>query len=299
MPDPTLRTFLSVLLLSLLCSSVLAQEKTSRTYQGRLWSITGNGIADTSYLYGTIHIMDDKAYQFPKGTREAFRSVDAYAMEMNMDSVNQLALMSELMMKDSLTLQDLLSKAEYKDLQHYARDSMGLPLERFKRMHPLLLHSRFQTRSFEKDSSLPLDMYFHRMAKKQGKPVIGLERMEEQVKAFHSVPYDSMAQQLVRIARGEAKKAGGEVSMEEMLDAYVKGDLDRLLKITSKQKMSEDFEKIFLVDRNVRMADRAADHLKEQSLFIAIGAAHLAGKKGVIELLRKKGFKVTSISAEG
>ncbi|MFB6258856.1 MAG: TraB/GumN family protein [Flavobacteriales bacterium] len=293
-------TLLSLLFLNLLSFSGAAQEKSEqeKEYQGRFWRITSNGIADTSYLYGTIHIMDAKAYRFPEGTREAFKSVDAYSMELNMDSVNQLALMSQLMMKDSLTLKDLLTEEEYKDLKAFAKDSMGLPLERFKRTHPMFLLSQFQMRSFERDSNLPLDMYFHRMAKKQGKTVIGLERMKEQVNAFHSVPYDSTAKQLVKIARGKAKKSGSGESMDKMLEAYVNGDLNKLLKVTSQQQMSGNFKKVFLVDRNERMADRATEHLKEKSLFIAIGAAHLPGKEGVIELLRDNGFELNTSGGE-
>lgn len=291
-----LRTILALIFLGLFSFTGEAQDSSEKEYDGRLWQITGNGIADTSYLYGTIHIMDAKAYQFPEGTRESFKSVDAYAMELNMDSVNQMALMSQLMMEDSLSLKDLLTKDEYKDLKTFAKDSVGLPLEQFKRMHPMFLLSQIQMQSFEKDSSLPLDMHFHQMAKKQGKAVIGLERMKEQVNAFHSVPYDSTAKQLVKIARGRSKKSSGEASMNKMLDAYVNGDLNELLEQTTEQQMSDNFEEAFLIERNERMADRSTDRLKEQSLFIAIGAAHLPGKKGVIELLRDKGFQVVSIS---
>jgi uncharacterized protein YbaP (TraB family) len=275
-----------------------AQEADTSSMRGRLWSISGNGLKDSSYLYGTIHIMDEKAYRFPDGTKEAFRSADAYAMELNMDSVNQLTLMSELMMEDSTSLRDLLTEEEYADLKAFAKDSMGIKLARFDRFHPMLTLSRIQMQSFEKDCTLALDMYFHQKAKRNGKPVIGLERMEEQVAAFQSIPYDSIAQQLVQVARGEIESSGGKASMETMLEHYVEGDLEALLRTTRQQKSSENFTEVFLTERNKRMADRAARHMKEQSLFIAIGAAHLPGEKGVIQLLRDKGYHVRSLSGE-
>lgn len=216
-----------------------------------------------------------------------------------MDSINPLEMRAQLMMKDSTTIKDLLTDAEYKDVKHFLEDSLGLQMGRFKRMHPMYLLSQVQVQSFERDSSLPLDMYFNKMAKKQGKPVIGLERVSEQTAAFQTVPYDSTAQQLVKVARGKAKSSGGKTSMKEMLDAYVQGDLDKLLKVTKEQNASKGFVKDFLTERNRRMAKRAAKHLKEKTLFIAVGAAHLPGEKGVIELLRKRGFNVFSVSKEG
>ncbi len=286
-----------LLFLSLAPLSGSAQDSSqSGSYQGRLWAITGNSTQDTSYLYGTIHIKDEKAYRFPDGTKEALRSVDAYAGELNMDSINPFAMRSKLMMKDSTTLQDLLNEKAYKDVKLFFQDSLNMDLKPFERMHPFFILSQIQLRSFSADSAQALDRYFHSFAKKQGKKLIGLERMSEQLGVIQSIPYDSMAQQLVRIARGEISSSGGERSMQEMLDAYVKGKLSTLLRLTKEQKMSENFVQSFLYERNERMADRAAVHLKEQPTFIAVGAAHLPGERGMIELLRDKGFKVFSIS---
>lgn len=291
---------LSFLLTSLLLTlGPLSFSASAQEHQGRLWAITGEKVKDTSYLYGTIHIMDEKAYRFPEGTREAFRSVDAYAGELNMDSVNQMTLMSQLRMKDSTTLDDLLSDEGYQDVKKYVEDSLGMPMNRFKSFHPMLILSRAQMMSFEQDCTMALDMYFHSMAKDQGKEVIGLERMSEQVDAFHSLPYDSLAERLVKIARGEAEKKKGKGSMQDMLNHYVEGDLDAILEMNQTQGNSEKFKKVFLTERNVRMADRAARKMKDKSLFIGVGAAHLPGSKGVIELLRDKGLTVRSISGNG
>lgn len=266
-------------------------------YQGRLWSITGNGAADTSYLYGTIHIMDEKAYRFPDGTMEAFRSSEAYVMELNMDSVNQFRLMQLMMMEDSTTLEDLLSDSAYADLTSYLNDSLGTPLGPLGRLHPMVLMGRIQMQSFDQDSAHPLDLYFHMKAKEMGKPTVGLESVEEQVEAFQSIPYEAAAQQLVELAREGHKEEEGR--MRELLNVYVEGNLDKLLGLSREQKISEDFEEIFLTERNQRMAERATSQIREQSSFIAIGAAHLPGEEGMIELLRAKGFKVESISGDG
>ena len=134
-----------------------------------------------------------------------------------------------------------------------------------------------------------------RKAKKQNKTTVGLEFMDEQLNAFKSIPYDVQAKELFKAVENAYKGEGQEI--DELIEYYLNEDLDKLLELTlNSQFMDEEiniiFKQVFLIDRNHKMAERSIKYMKSGPTFIAVGAAHLPGKEGVIENLRKKGYTV-------
>ena len=267
-----------------------AQEK----YNSLFWEISGNGLTEHSYLYGTMHTQDDRAFQFKDGVMEAFNQAEIYAMELNMDSVDQEGLLSKLIKDSVYSLKTLLTANEYKIVSDFFRDSLGQPLFMFEKMQPLFTSQMVTLRDLDAQQTDALDIYFFKEAKKQKKQTIGLEKTIEQIDAFSAIPYEMQAKSLVDAVKDYGKEE--DLDMDTMIKYYVEGNLDKLLEMTTKdedhEEMSKIFNDIFLVKRNYNMADRVEPYIKKGSSFIAIGAAHLPGKEGVIELLRKKGYKV-------
>lgn len=276
------------------------KEKKSTTpnagkYQSLLWEISGNGLEQASYLYGTIHIQDQRVFELRKETKEALKSAKICALELNFDSINPMALMQHMYMENGMTLQQLLTPEDYKLVAAYVRDSAGMPLMFLERVHPIMLMSVLQTKDFKQDQENALDLYIGKEAKKQGACVVGLEKMEEQIAVFKSVPAKKQGEMLVEFVK-EGSKIDG-MSMEDMLEAYVNEDLDRLMEMTEsvgEDSESKVFEEAFLVDRNKIMVERSIPLMQENTTFIAVGAAHLPGEDGIIELLRKEGYTVTA-----
>jgi hypothetical protein len=269
---------------------ICGQEK----YNSLFWEISGNGLTEYSYLYGTMHTQDDRVFQFKDGVMKAFNEAEIYAMELNMDSVDQEALLSKLIMDSIYSLKTLLTTNEYKVVSDFFRDSLGQPLFMFEKMQPLFTSQMVALRDLEAQQTDALDIYFFKEAKKQKKQTIGLEKTIEQIDAFSAIPYEMQAKSLVDAVKDYGKE--GELDMDTMIKYYVEGNLDKLLEMTTKEEDDEEMSKIFndtfLVKRNYNMADRAEPYIKKGSTFIAIGAAHLPGKEGVIKLLRNKGYKV-------
>jgi len=266
------------------------QEK----YNSLFWEISGNGLTEHSYLYGTMHTQDERAFQFKEGVMDAFNHAEIYAMELNMDSVDQTALLSKLIMDSTYSLKTLLTADEYTLVSDFFRDSLGQALFMFERMQPLFTAQMVALRDLEAQQTDALDIYFFKEAKKQKKQTIGLEKTMEQIDAFSAVPYELQAKGLVDAVTDYGKE--GELDMDTMMKYYVEGNLDKLLEMTIEdeedEEMAKIFNDIFLVKRNYNMADRAEPYIKKGSTFIAVGAAHLPGKEGIITLLRKKGYKV-------
>ena len=267
------------------------QEK----YNSLFWEISGNGLKESSFLYGTMHTQDERVFQFKEGVMDAFNHAEIYAMELNVDSIDQVALLSKLIMDSTHSLKTLLTESEYTMVSDFFRDSLRQPLFLFEKMQPLFTAQMVSLRDLEAQQADALDIYFFKEAKKQKKQTIGLEKTMEQIDAFSAISYELQAKGLVDAVRDYGKE--GELDMDAMMKYYVEGNLDKLLEMTTEydeedEQMSKIFNDVFLVKRNHNMADRAEPFIKKGSTFIAVGAAHLPGEEGIIELLRNKGYKV-------
>ena len=283
------RTFIFVFLFSSLLS--FSQSK----YNSLCWKIYDNGLTDTSYLYGTMHVQDSRVFQFKNGIQEAFNRCEIFALELNMDSVNTFQLMDELIMEPPNRLDSLLTNKEYEMVSQYFKDTLGIGLMIFNKMQPIYTSQLISFEKLKKDQDVALDIYFFNEAKKQNKTTVGLEFMEEQLNAFKSIPYDVQAKELFKAVENAYKGEGQEI--DELIEYYLNEDLDKLLELTlNSQFMDEEiniiFKQVFLIDRNHKMAERSIKYMKSGPTFIAVGAAHLPGKEGVIENLRKKGYTV-------
>lgn len=286
-----MKKHLIYLTISLFQLTSIGQDK----YNSLFWEISGNGLTEPSYLYGTMHTQDERVFQFKEGVMDAFNHAEIYAMELNVDSIDQVALLSKLIMDSTHSLKTLLTESEYTMVSDFFRDSLRQPLFLFEKMQPLFTAQMVSLRDLEAQQADALDIYFFKEAKKQKKQTIGLEKTMEQIDAFSAISYELQAKGLVDAVRDYGKE--GELDMDAMMKYYVEGNLDKLLEMTTEyddedEEMSKIFNDVFLVKRNHNMADRAEPFIKKGSTFIAVGAAHLPGEEGIIELLRNKGYKV-------
>lgn len=279
-------------LLSIVSLTSIAQT----TQKSLAWKISGNGLEKESYLYGTMHTQDKRVFEFKTGVLEAHKKADVYVMEVNMGIADQFAIMGMMVMDGDTTLEDLLSKSQYDSISKFFKDSVGQSLSLFNSMMPILTAQTIDLKDLGSDEELALDLYFAELAKDQGKEVIGLETAEEQIKALKAVSYKDQAESLYESVKN---KYEGKVdnTIDDMVDLYVNGDLEGMLAMThedglSTEKAQADFENSLILKRNRVMTQRLVKVIKEQSAFIAVGAAHLGGKNGIITMLRIMGYTV-------
>lgn len=285
---------LQALILLLIAGTTQAQ------YKSLLWKISGNGLKDTSYLYGTMHTADTRILRMSDHARPYFDNAKAYAMELDPDGEkNMMGLMSKMMMGKGYSLQKMIPGKEYTYLDSICTSQMGLPLSMFDNISPVIVMTIFEGVSMGLDEnslsgSVPvLDLYLHDEAKKAKKKIIGIETVAEQLGALSSLSFQDQADMLTQeVDSFQVNKNSGQ----EVLKYYLDQDLDSLSATDGDTKKDEKFYKALVVDRNQRMAERIAGFIKKQNTFIAIGALHLPGDVGVIALLRKKGFTVEPVT---
>ena len=271
----------------------------SAQYKSLLWKISGNGLKEPSYLLGTMHTADSRVVTLGnKLAGNYFKSAKAYAMELDPGEELNMNMLDKLMMGDGYSLSKMIPPKEYALLDSLVVKQSGLPMAMFDNIAPVFVMTIFEsmsmglTDSATGDNTQILDINFYNQAKDEDKKIIGIETSEEQLKALGTLSYKEQAELLVQeIDSFQANQSDGT----DLVKYYLAQDLDKLAESDNDVEKNGKFYKALVIDRNERMANRIAEFIKNQSTFIAIGAMHLPDKEGVIERLRKKGFKVEPI----
>jgi uncharacterized protein YbaP (TraB family) len=143
---------------------------------------------------------------------------------------------------------------------------------------------------------IDLDMRLQQFAASKAVNIVGLEKVEEQLSIFDSQPQDEQIQMLKDVLDNYDDNL---VMQKKLEDAYLASDLKTMEKLIPETiALSDDKEKakemlkLLIDDRNLRMSGRAQRYLEQGGAFIAIGALHLPGEKGVLKLLEDKGFRI-------
>jgi hypothetical protein len=261
--------------------------------QSLLWEISGKGLKVPSYLYGTIHIQDKRVFAFDSTVISKLDICKAYAMEVLLDEIDQAEVMEAMLMKKQ-TLKDLYSEEDYKFLDSIVKENTGQSLLVFNKMKPFFLSSQLMQMELIQDMPMALDLYFLDYARKQNKICLGIEAFSDQIGAIDALSVEQQAQMLLE-GLADTSSLMSMNQFEDLLNAYISQDIDSLYTLSNDTSMPPEFNEYFLVKRNKKMAKRIAKFSKKQATFNAIGAAHLPGEKGVIALLRKKGYTLTPV----
>ncbi len=164
-----------------------------------LWEVSGNGLKKPSYVFGTFHLMCKSDINFSSSLKTAVKAADEIYMEMDMDDPSVLfgGLMM-MNMKDGKKLSDLYTEAEYKRLNDYFSDSVGMPLTLLQKMKPMMLESLLYPKMLACKSSSGVEMELMQLAKKDKKEIKGFETIEFQSSIFDSIPYETQAKGLLK-----------------------------------------------------------------------------------------------------
>jgi uncharacterized protein len=295
-PRALIKSLVTVLLTCLAfaipVSSIAAYKDTPRAL---LWEISGNGLTSPSYVFGTIHALCPENFNVPKAVRKRLDLSEQLALEVDMDAPN---FMAELIQSASLptgtTLSSMFTADEYTLLNNYFASTMQLDLKTFENMKPFMLQSLLLSQLTD-CNAVSYEQRLMAMAHAQGKEVVGVETIKEQLAAMDKLPQQMQTAMLVKTAKDLPK---ARASYLEMVSLYLAQDLDGLLKITQEDLTPKEhklYEAIFLVDRNRRWIPAIEREAKAKSTFFAFGAGHLGGQNGVLELLRQKGYTVKPI----
>jgi len=274
----------------------------AKKYPSLLWEITGKGLKKPSYLFGTMHVSSKMVFHLSDSFYIGLKNADVVALETDMGS-----------WQEDFSRYDMEGESMYGLFQNY-RNGYGGPEDylsintlkypSYEKIIEMALYSspsminNFLYRNnseraadFEEDTYL--DMHIYQAGKKWGKKVVGVEDFDQSMKLMKEAYEDA--------AREKNKKEKSfdfdeDLSYAKLEDAYRTGNLDWLDSINRINSNSAAFDEKFLYRRNDIQAASIDSILKlKQSLFVGVGAAHLPGERGVIEILRRAGYKLRPI----
>ncbi len=286
----------AVLLGSIMAISALAQK--NNTDHTLLWKISGNGLAEPSYLFGTIHMLCKDDAVLSDSLKNIIQNVKEVYFEVDLDNMfEMLGVMGKMKMKGDTTLQDLLSEADYEKVKNYFETKGSiLPFSMLETYKPILAASTLQQGDIPCETTAMMEQVIMMEAKEYNKPIKGLESMGYQAGVLDSIPYKLQAEQLVSYIDNAIKGKNEDGEMVEMLNAYRSQDLKKLEEMILKSDPSiSNYTDILLHNRNRNWVEKLKDLMPAKPLLIAVGAGHLPGKEGCINLLRQAGYKVTPV----
>lgn len=261
-----------------------------------LWKISGNGLSKPSYLFGTIHMICADDALLSTNMKNAIRNADDVYLEVDMDNMMEMmSVMAKMRMNNDTTLQDLLSEEDYQKVKSYFESHSSLiPFSMLETFKPIMAASTLESSDLPCESTSAMEQVIMEEAKANNKEIKGLESMSFQAGILDSIPYQLQAQELVKYVNDAGK--GADTTITEMMKAYKAQDLGKLeqMMIQSDAGISR-FTDILLYNRNSKWVDELKTLLPGKSLVIAVGAGHLPGERGVIQLLKKAGYTVEPI----
>ena len=277
----------------------LGQEKNKKDFNTLLWQISGNGLSRPSYLFGTIHMICSEEALLSDSLKTAIVNSDAVYFEVDMDNLfEMLGVMRKMKMRNDTTLADLLTKEDYSKVKEYfEKNETLLPFSVLETCKPLLAASMLMEGNTGCETPEAIEEVIMKEAKQHNKNVRGLESMSFQMSIFDTIPYKMQAMQLVKYVDDADKGTSDDAQdYDKLMQAYRDQDLSKLEELTKTTDMGmANFTDILLYNRNKNWVEKLKTILPDHSVVVAVGAGHLPGDKGVINLLRKAGYTVKPV----
>ena len=262
---------------------------------GLLWKLKV-GEEAPSYLFGTIHSDDPRVLKLPTAVSQAFQESSSFCMEILFNPRTMQELQGSMLLPAGKSLRKLLDEKTWAQME-LAFSQRGTPITAaHDRLKPWAV---FMTLSVPKPKTgLALDLKLMAMAREQNKKVCGLESVSEQTSVFDELPTERQIYLLQGVLKLDASM---EAYFETMIKAYLAQDLQQLERLAKQnipledKKFARQLFKRLLDDRNQRMVERVVPRVRRGGVFIAVGALHLPGSQGLIELLRQQRVQVTPV----
>ncbi len=295
------RSVAHVLILCLgLLPGITVKAQGNENRPGIFYAVTGNGLKDTSWLFGTYHLVKSSYLDKMPQVQQAFSKAKGLVVEVVIDSSKLQELQSMGLLKDN-TLSQLLDKPFSDSLDTELKNTIGVGLAQMNQLKPMTLTitlsmvylMKNNNNELDKYSGLPLDVGFASDGKQAAKNITALESVEEQMDLlFNKTPVDEQLNQLKIFLRNKDEMIG---LGDELLQGWFQQDMDKMFATYEKTTSLSGEEDYLVKQRNENWMQVLPGLISKEPQFIAVGALHLAGPSGLVEQLELLGYNVTPI----
>jgi uncharacterized protein YbaP (TraB family) len=258
-----------------------------------MWKVRGPNA--TVYLLGSIHLSKPDLYPLPNVIEQSFNECSALAVELNPKKVNAMEMMKHAMYQDTTKLKDHIKPETYNMLKEMF-DKMKLPPMVYDRMKPWFAVQTAMIAEMHDNGygeQYGLDMHFLNKADSLKIEIREIESLELQLAIFDDL--DKNPDAFVKYSLEDKDNSIKQV--EDMFIAWKTGDTKKMENIVNAEAANDEFKDIMekLIDqRNIGMTRKIEEYMqKPGKYFVIVGAGHIVGQKGILELLKQKGYTVT------
>lgn len=275
---------------------IFAFQCYSQNEKSLLWEVSGNGLSQKSYIFGTMHMMKKQDFFITDVMKAKLKECQSFVTEidMNIPFLQQFLIARKMYLPETKTLQDYVSADEYKNFSSFVTDSLHIKkskLEKYIRLKPFFLSAILAKHVAGKVKAYERELY--KIAKNAGIPSDGLESFDFQFSLVDATPITEQAKSLISEIKDYKKS---EQMFNDMVAAYKEQDLAKLYDfIVKSDDVNSEFNENFIYKRNQKWIPLIEEKIKERSCFIAVGAAHLPGNNGVLQLLKSRGYTITAV----
>lgn len=284
----TLRNIVLVVILA--CLSVgHASAQTSSKENSLLWEVSGKGLKQPSYLYGTIHMICENDFKITDKVTKAFNKTAALVLEADVFNPNIGSEIKAEMMSD-VPLSKKLTAPEYAAVDSILQLKCGMPLKTFDNFKLSMVMSLVAVKTFPCATPKSFEMVFNKMATEHNMHRDYMEEVVAQMRLLNKAFTDS---QIIAQVKDFDNAVDGSA---KLVSRYKAEDINGLYALmTSPELMDENTMKYMLLVRNSNWAEKMPGMMQKESCFFAVGAGHLPGPGGVIALLKAKGYTVKPV----
>lgn len=263
-----------------------------------LWEISGNGLKQNSYLFGTMHLMCKGDVEMTPKIQKAFDKTQSVLLELDMDDPSMMMkMMQASLSQDGKTVAEKLGKELSAKVDTILRNNSPMTLQMVNSLNLPTLSMQIGMFALDCEMDLGYDMLFVQEAKAKSLEIHGLESVELQIKTLLSQSDEESKKAIEYMVDnfGEVK-----AEMKKLITTYKSEDIQGLYDMTKATfedpKYPQGNLEEFLDQRNLAWIPVIEKSIQEKPVFIGVGAAHLAGEKGVINLLKKAGYTVKAVN---
>jgi uncharacterized protein YbaP (TraB family) len=257
------------------------------------WEIRPRGGGPTSYVLGTMHVRDARVFRYRPLYAEHLERCTVFMPEYDLFDPSAHVFHDALILPPGETVRDLLPRAVADRLARLLREEAGMALGDVQHLTPFALLQMLAEFCLGREYHLPLDAVLYEDARRLGLSCAGLETPEEHFSTLSKMPENDFLRSLIDALRdfGRFRRRS-----RRMLDSYVRGDLNGLLRLGRRQLGG--LREVMLFERNRAMSVHLVNKAREEAVFAAVGAAHLPGGKGMLRLIKHSGFAVRPVPTE-
>ena len=278
-----------------------------------LYRISGNGLEKPSYIIGTYHLAPASFADSIPGAQAALDAVEQVCGEVDMAEMQSMEglqkVMAAMMLPDGQSLTDILSEEELGKLNAFMVETLGADLSnpvvagQLGKMTPVAISTQLQMVQYMKmtpgfNPNAMIDSYFQNKAKAAGKSVIGFETVDFQISVLYTgSTIERQKQQLICMLDNQEYNL---MLMKNLTDAYFSQNIDKIHEVTEEKlgnacDSTPEEDEALIYGRNADWVVKIPAIASEKSTMFVVGAAHLPGERGVLELLKKAGYSVEAV----